>query len=248
MFGILGIILLLTSSGFSLAFAYEQIPITFSGKMNEVQFDGKWSFDTEWKQSSLNNYHFNDGNTLVILRTAHQDKYVYIFVDMINDEVIDGGGDRAAVCFDTSNDKTAVPNDDDYCFDAILGSGQGNTYGGDGNDFQQIPNHSDFVGLSAPSDVNDRYSGVSHPGYEFRIPTDLIGRSHVYGFYFEVFDKDTNKLYTYPENNSTMQNPASWGEIYSPDRSLPEFDLPMIMLLPLLGLVIIITKKLQLKI
>lgn len=248
MFGILGITSLLVLSGFSLASAYEQIPITFSGKMNEVQFDGKWSFDTEWKQSSLNNYHFNDGNTLVILRTAHQDKYVYVFVDMINDEVIDRGGDRAAVCFDTSNDKTTVPDDDDYCFDAILGSEQGNTYGGDGNDFKQIHNHPDFVGLSAPSDVNDRYSGVPHPGYEFRIPTDLIGRSYVYGFYFEVFDKNTNKLYTYPENNSTIQNPASWGEIYSPDKSLPEFDLPVIMLLSLLGLVIIITKKIRLKI
>lgn len=248
MFGILGIVLLLASSGFSLAFAYEQIPITFSGKMSEVQFDGKWSFDTEWKQSSLNNYHFNDGDTLVILRTAHQDKYVYVFIDMINDETIDKEGDRATVCFDTSYDKTVLPNNDDYCLDAVLSSEQGNTYQGDGNNFKQIPNHPDFVGLSTQSDMNDRYSGVPHPGYEFRIPTDLIGRSHIYGFYFEVFDKNTNKLYMYPENNSTKQNPASWGEIYSPDKSLPEFDLPMIMLLPLLGLVIIITKKLQLKI
>lgn len=229
----------------SIAAAYEQIPITLSGKMDQVQFDGKWSFETEWKPTSLNNYYFDNGNTNVVLRTAHQDKFVYVFIDMINDETIDTGEDSSSVCFDTDNDKNPIPDDNDYCFDAVLNSGLGNTYQGDGTSLKQIQNHPDYVGLSAESDENDRYSGVPHPGYEFRIPTDLIGRSSVYGFYFEVYDKTADKLYTYPEhNNSAMQNPSQWGEIYSPDKSLPEFGLPMLMLLPVLGLVVILTKKL----
>lgn len=214
--------------------------------MNQVQFDGKWSFETEWKSSSLNNYYFDNGNTLVILRTAHQDEYVYVFIDMINDEVIDKGEDRVTICFDTSNDKTQAPNDDDYCFNTVLDSGPGNIYQGDATNLKQIQNHPDYIGLSTSSDNNDRYSGVPHPGYEFRIPINLIGRSPVYGFYFEAYDKNTNKLYTYPESDSSlMQSPVSWGEIYSPDKSLPEFDLPVVMLLPLIGLVIIMTRKLR---
>src|SRR5574338_332715 len=105
MLSILGIILLLSLIGFSNAYAYDQIPITLSGKMNDVQLDGKWTFETEWKQSSLNNYSFDNGNTLVILRSAHQGNYVYILIDAITDEFINKGEDRAAVCFDTNNDK-----------------------------------------------------------------------------------------------------------------------------------------------
>lgn len=214
--------------------------------MSEVQFDGKWSFDTEWKQSSLNNYYFDDGNTLVILRTAHQGEYVYVFIDMISDEVTDEGEDRATICFDIGNDKSLVPDGNDYCFDAVLGSGLGHTYQGDTTNFKQIQNHPEYMGISISSDSSDRYSGVPHPGYEFRIPTDLIGRNSVYGFYFEVYDKNMNKLYMYPESDSSlMQDPGSWGEIYSPDKSLPEFDLPVIMLLPMIGLVIIMTRKLR---
>ena len=244
MLGILVVIMSFLLFGFSFALAYEQIPITFSGKMDQVQFDGKWSFDTEWKQSSLNDNYYDDRNVLVILRTAHQENYVYVFIDMINDEVIDRGTDKATICFDGGNEKNTTPNENDYCFEAVLESGMGHTYQGSSTSFKQIENHPDFVGLSSISDSNDRYSGIPHPGYEFRIPTDLIGRESVYGFYFEVYDGNTKKLYTYPQNQtSLMQTPAGWGEIYSPDKSLPEFDLPLLILLPVLGLVIVLTRN-----
>lgn len=232
---------------FSTVYAFDPIPITFSGTIDQVRFDGKWSFESEWKQSSLNNYYFDNGNVLVILRTAHQGDHVYVFIDMINDETLDRGEDRATVCFD-SNNKNVIPDSDDHCFTAILDSGIGATYRGDNSSLQQIQNHSDYVGLSSASDENDRYSGVPHPGYEFRIPTEVIGRNWIYGFYFEVYDKNTDRLYTYPQANLSMSNnPSMWGEIYSPDKSLPEFDLPALMLLPTLGIVIIITRQLYSK-
>jgi len=230
------------------AHAYEQIPITLSSTIDKVQLDGKWSFETEWKQTSLNNYYFDNGNTLIILRSAHHGDYVYVLIDAINDEIINKGEDQATICFDTHNDKTQTPNNDDYCFDAILGMGMGNTYRGNYADlnggFIEIPNHLEFVGLSTDSDKNDRYSGVQHPAYEFRIPTDVIGRNSVYGFYFEVYDGDTKKLYTYPENQtSMMKSPVSWGEIYSPDKSLPEFYLPFLVTISSFTFIIIVSRS-----
>lgn len=240
------LMLFLLSLGFSNVYAFDPVPITFSGTINQTKFDGRWSFETEWKQTSLNNNYFDNGNVLVILRTAHQENYVYVFIDMINDEIINKGSDRAVVCFDGGNEKKPSPDENDYCFETVLESGMGYTYRGDpsSTSFRQIDNHPEFVGLSSVSDENDRYSNVPHPGYEFRIPTNLIGRESVYGFYFEVYDDNAKKLYTYPQNQTSMMRiPASWGEIYSPDKSLPEFSIPLLMLLPIFGLIIFLTKN-----
>jgi hypothetical protein len=83
------------------------------------------------------------------------------------------------------------------------------------------------------SDVNDRYTPIPHPSYEFRIPTSLIGRESVYGFYFLVYDGNSQKTYTYPQNldpENFVSSPNQWGEIYSPDKSLPEFGIPLLSL------------------
>jgi hypothetical protein len=217
--------------------AYEPIPITVSGSMDKIVFDGKWSFELEWKASSLNTYSYNE--TQVVLRSAHQGDFVYIFLDAITDSYLDKL-DYAVICFDTKNDKTAIPNSDDYCFMMRLGqdvsSYNGNEMSSENNYFKKIPNPADFVGTSAISDENDRYTTIPHPSYEFRIPTDLIGRESVYGFYFLVYDEHLKKAYTYPENitlenSSTIPSPSVWGEIYSPDKSLPEFNLPVFSLL-----------------
>jgi len=96
--------------------------------------------------------------------------------------------------------------------------------------FTRIPNPDGFIAISTVSDINDRYTSIPHPSYEFRIPTDLIGRESVYGFYFLVYDDHSKKTYTYPQNldlNNFVSSPSQWGEIYSPDKSLPEFQLPL---------------------
>jgi hypothetical protein len=215
--------------------------------MDEVHLDGKWTFPTEWKQTSLNEYVYDDGKTVIILRSAHQGDFVYIFLDAITDYHIDKQLDSATICFDLNNDKTEHAGEDDYCFTTVLEGGMGVTYKGDPTiqNFTIIPNHDEFIGLSAISDDNDRYTLIPHPGYEFKIPTEIIGRNNVYGFYFSVYDNYSKKYYTYPQNltSAMFVSPALWGEIYSPDKSLPEFSLPTLSLLPALGLIIYLTKN-----
>jgi hypothetical protein len=203
--------------------------------MDKLVFDGKWTHEAEWKRSSLDTYHY-DNDTQIVLRSAHQGNSVYIFLDAISDHHPDTMTDHAIICFDTKNNKSQKADSDDYCFVAKL-EGQSLTYRGgstlDTTDFQNIPNHEEFIGIGAVSDINDRYTPIPHPSYEFRIPTNLIGRENVYGFYFMVYDDNLKKTYTYPQNlerENFVASPDQWGEIYSPDKSLPEFELPMISL------------------
>lgn len=244
-------LILLIFSGFSIVYAFESIPITVSGTLDKIIFDGKWTFEYEWKASSLNTYSY-DNDTQIILRSAHQGNFVYIFLDAITDYHLDELNDHAVICFDTKNDKTEIPNSNDYCFmtwldDKNISVYNGNETSSDDNYFKKIPNPVDFVGISAASDTNDRYTPIPHPSYEFRIPTDLIGRENVYGFYFLVYDGHMNKTYTYPQNLKSenfikVPSPSVWGEIYSPDKSLPEFSLPTISFALSIVLIVILSQ------
>ncbi|CDI06562.1 exported hypothetical protein [Candidatus Nitrosotenuis uzonensis] len=228
--------------------SFEAIPITYSGTMEDVHFDGKWSFETEWKQSSLNTYNYPDEHQAV-LRTAHQGDFVYMFIDMLTDFTLDKGKDKAVVCFDSNNDKTQFLDRDDYCIVAILDSNSTVFQGDLEQIFVEISRPEGLESISTVSDENDRYSSIPHPGYEFKIPTSLIGRSNEYGFYFAVYDENSQKLFTYPPNVTefTPQNPmvpvpAQWGTIYSPDKSLPEFHLPFLALLASVSVIILLSR------
>ena len=241
---------MILGSGISSAYAYEPIPITYSGTKDHVQFDGKWTFQYEWKESSLNTYSYEDGNKQVILRSAHQGNFVYILLDAVTDESINDGLDKAVVCFDTKNNKSIATDSDDFCFLSVLGNKTGIVYQGDANSgtknsFKEIPNPNGFIGVGGTSDNNDRYSGVPHTSYELKIPTDVIGRNNIYGFYFAVYDDNAKKYYTYPTEittNEMISSPSTWGEIYSPDKSLPEFYLPFLVTIPAFAFIIILSK------
>jgi hypothetical protein len=205
--------------------------------MDKIIFDGKWTHELEWKASSLDTYYYNE--TQVILRSAHQGDYIYIFLDPITDYQLDKINDYAIICFDTKNNKSTKADLDDYCFMTHLDGKDSFTYqGGHTSEatsfFDKIPNPEGFIGISTISDINDRYASIPHSSYEFRIPTSMIGRESVYGFYFLVYDAHSKKLYTYPQNlnpESFVSSPSQWGEIYSPDKSLPEFELPLFSLI-----------------
>jgi len=219
--------------------ADEPILITLSGGMNHVIFDGKWTFFTEWKPSSLNTLSYDDGTTIQ-LRTAHQDNFIYIFADVVTDWHFVKGSDTAMVCFDENDNKTVLPDADDYCFMATLGNNKSFAYQGGSplgfnGGFKKIPNPEGFIGIGGISDKNDRYSLVPHSGYEFRIPTSTVGRSSNYGFYFVMYDASSNKFYSYPQGiiidkPFQIPSPSLWGDLISPDQSLPEFPWPAIVL------------------
>jgi len=219
----------------SLVYA-QSIPITISNAMEKVIFDGKWTFPLEWKKSSYDSIRNN--STIHVLRSAHQDEFIYLMLDAIKDTSIDNGKDYAVVCFDTKNDQSAKPDDNDYCFKVILGSDKVETFQGsdESGAFKVVKNHIDLIGIGGTSDENDRYTKVPHGTYEFRIPIKLLQRTNLYGFYVEVFDFSNSITVTWPGNTnlnsniSNQESPDTWGIIYSPDKSLPEYDVPILVL------------------
>jgi len=233
------------------AAATNQILITISGVMNKVIFDGKWTNTTEWKESSLDTLSYDDG-TEIYLRTAHQDNFIYVLVDDVTGTHFSKGSDRAIICFDLNNNKTTIPNTRDYCFVNVLDGKksfvlQGGSSLALNSYFEKIDNPEGFIGKSTISDQNDRYSEIPHSSYEFRIPTQLVGRSDVYGFYLGVFDSHSNKVYSWPQDIISdpplkIPNPSKWGEIISPDKTLPEFHWSMFILFPAFLFVIFFTK------
>jgi len=229
----------------------EPVMITISNDRENIIFDGKWSNISEWKQSSLNELMFDNQNQ-IILRTAHQGDFIYVFIDAISDFHLDKGADKAIVCFDGNNDKTTLAGKDDFCFGVSLGNNNGFVLQGGSNialtnNFKKIPNPIGFIGVSSVSDQNDRYTQTPHSSYEFKIPIELFDRSDNYGFYITVYDKNSDRFYSWPNVNPEkplkIPSPAMWGDIISPDKSIPEFDWPVFLLLPSLLLVIYLTRK-----
>lgn len=225
-----------------------EIFITISSSMDEIIFDGKWSFFPEWKSSSLEII----GNDLVMIRAAHQDEFVYVFLDSLIDETYDKGSDKAMICFDTKNNKSVKPDMDDYCFVAVMGTSNGHVLQG-GSNFatngylQKINTPYETIMIGGVSDINDRYSKIPHMSYEFKIPTHLIDRSNEYGFYVQVYDASANEFQTWPENIKQeflkTPSPQTWGSLISIDNSLPEFPAPIILILILFSLIVLFTRK-----
>jgi len=243
------------SSEDTFASSTEPILITISPDMEKVIFDGKWTFFTEWKQSSLTKVFFDDKQ--IILRTAHFENFIYVFVDSINDYTLDKGMDKATICFDGQNNKSKIPDKNDYCFSSTLGHKQGIVFQGgsvsaiSGN-FQKISNPDGFIAISSISDENDRYTKTPHPSYEFKIPIDLIKRSNNYGFYLSVYDATSDTFYSFPketirENLLKIPSPSQWGDIVSPDKSLPELNLPIMVFTVLIFTIILVQSKVQIR-
>ena len=217
--------------------ASEPIMITVSGAMDKVIFDGKWTYYLEWKPTSLNTISYSDG-TLIQLRSAHQDNFIYILIDEVSKTKDNDNTDMAMICFDKNNSRSITPNENDYCFGVPFNDKNPFTLRGgspleETSHYTKIQNPDGLIGVSSISDENDRYSSVPHASYEFRIPTDVVGRSDDYGFYLRVYDAKENHVYSWPQEISTdslskIPTPNNWGEIISPDKSLPEFPWPVL--------------------
>ncbi|MDE1725781.1 MAG: hypothetical protein KGH89_00775 [Thaumarchaeota archaeon] len=247
------LMILIFMLGTSSAYADEPIMITLSTHMNNVVFDGKWSFTEEWKASSLNNFFYDDG-TEIELRSAHQDNFIYIMIDDLTDTNYQKRSDYAMICFDKNDAKPQESTSNDYCFVNVLNGTEsytlqgGSTLGFNGN-FKKITNFDGLVAIGNVSDKHDRYSLDPHSSYEFRIPLDKLGRLDHYGFYMAVFESHTGKIYTYPKDISSKNTfeippPKLWGDLISPDQSLPEFPWPLLILsVTISSLIVIIRLK-----
>lgn len=242
------VILLILTCSFPIVYA-QTIPITISSQMKNVIFDGKWSFLQEWKESSLTQIDEHDGP--IYIRSAHWQNYVYVMIDAVSITKFEKNSDRATVCFDKNDIKPIIANGSDYCFISVLDGSAfvlqgGSSFALDGN-FKKILSPKDFVAIGGVSDNNDRYTTAPHPTYEFKIPTELIGRSNHYGFYVSVYDTMKNNIYSWPSNIEndplTIPSPRTWGDLVSPDNSLPEFPFPEFALIASLFIILYITRS-----
>ena len=222
----------------------EPILITHSTGIHNVIFDGKWTNEIEWKYSSHNTFSYDDGMN-IHLRTAHYEDFIYVFVDPINDQTLDEQMDKATICFDGENNKNTVFDRNDFCFSVLLNQKQGILKQGSTN---EIIDNVEFIATSSVSDENDRYSKNTHSSYEFKIPIELFGRSDNYGFYLSVYDASLDKFYLWPknstgENTSEIPPPSKWGDIISPDKSLPEMNIPILIFTVMIFTIILIQSR-----
>ena len=226
---ILGIIVLcVTLLLIDTAYADEPIKVTISSTLHDVQFDGEWTFRSEWKESSYDNFRF-DNDEQIVLRTAHQDGFFYVMVNYLTDFTYHHIADRAIVCFD-GYDTSTIADESDWCYAVSSESGNGHTLQGGSpisqtSHFNLVKNHPDFVAHGGMSGENDPYVTAPHATYEFRIPIEQIGFQDEYGFFVQVFDG--NDVKTYPKEFSgkypqKIPSPTKWGKIFSPDRSISE--------------------------
>ena len=229
--GILGIITLCMASLLvGVAYADEPIKTVYSGSLHNVQFDGEWTFKSEWKVSSYDKFWY-DKVDAIILRTAYQDKFFYVFIDYLTDFTSCHIADRAIVCFDRYGTSSSA-DESDWCYAVSRGSGNGHTLQGGSpiyqtSHFNLVKNHPDFVAHGGTSGENDRYVAIPHAAYEFRIPIEQIGFQDEYGFFVQVYDG--NDVKTYPKEFSgkfpqKIPSPVKWGKIVSPDHSISNYD------------------------
>ena len=224
--------------------------ITKSEKISDVEFDGKWTTVTEWKHSSLTQLQYDDSKKIMV-KSAHSGDYIYVLIDFQNDYTLDNISDKSTICFDSKNNQSNIFDEDDYCFTVSLGQKQGNIFRGGGSfplnsHLEQIKNEN-YISVSSKSDINNRFSKNIHPVYEFKIPIELLGRSDNYGFFISVYEATSNTYYNWPmevnRENSKIPSPELWGNIISPDKSLPEFHIPLLIVISGLLAMIIFSRK-----
>ena len=228
--GILGIITLCMASLLAgVAYADEPIKTTYSDSLQNIQFDGVWTYGGEWKPTSFDKFWYD--KEAIVLRTGHHDKFFYVFIDYLTDFTYDHIADRAIVCFD-GHDTSSAADKSDWCYAVSRGSGNGHTLQGGSpiyqtSHFNLVKNHPDFVAHGGTSGENDRYVAIPHAAYEFRIPIEQIGFQDEYGFFVQVYDG--NDVKTYPKEFSgkfpqKIPSPVKWGKIVSPDHSISKYD------------------------
>ena len=233
------------------AYADDELWISITNTQDNIIFDGKWSFTEEWKHSSLTQVETENGNFMI--RYSHDRENIYVLLDVLSDKKKSHISDKAIICFDTKNDKGEIPKSDDYCFVSSIGSTnpvtlQGGTDFKNTGHFKQIKNHDGLIAIGAMSDENDRYSKIPHATYEYKIPLEIISKSDVYGFYILIYDNDKKEFVTWPieqvgEKHPHIASPDHWGTLVSPDKSIPEFEFPMLILVIFSAIMIGITLK-----
>ncbi|TLX66012.1 MAG: hypothetical protein E6L02_06460 [Thaumarchaeota archaeon] len=177
----------------------------------------------EWKRTS-----YNEAAGGLVIRTGHDYNNLYVLLDFIPQHKFSKYSDYGIICMVANPSKERYPQKDDYCFLITLGS----------------KNPITLQGGSSLGENNP------HTSYEFKIPIEIVGRSDKYGFYAAVYDINANRVYSWPEittekNFPDIPSSTNWGELISPDKSLPEFQWPLLVLVSAIFTIIYLTRRKQ---
>lgn len=225
----------------------DQTVTTLRDDGNATVWDGKWSFLQEWKRTS---YTDADG---MALRIGHDYNYLYVLLDAVPQTSFVKNTDYGIVCITANLTSKNFATKDDHCFMLPLETRNAITLQGGSplsitNHYTRVQNDPQLITASGISDTNDRYSNSPHPTYEFRIPIKLIGRSDMYHFYAATYDTTNNHMTTWPKNIDitkfpNIPSPSQWGDLISPDKSIPEFPWPMLALILSFVSILVINNK-----
>lgn len=240
-------LLVLLFIGHTINASDNQIFTTVRAGSDNIVWDGKWTFLQEWKTTSLNQY--DD----LIVRTGHDYNNLYVLLDYNSPTKLTKNSDSGIICINANITGEQNLNENDQCFIITLGSNHPITLKGGSelasNDYlEKVPSDPDLIAVGGISDFNDRYSNIPHMSYEFKIPIKVIGKTDSYRFFAGVYDSADNKFYSWPNNHAANiwpYVPASenWGELVSPDKSLPEFPIPVIGMIISFSILIYLTRK-----
>jgi len=215
--------------------------------MKEVLFDGKWSFDREWKPTSLTLISTDSGP--IYIRSAHWENDIYVLVDVLAD-FTPTSEDFVVLCIYPEFNTNSTNFPESFCFTTFLNSESFSVlkWNDDAKSFVETHYHDNLIALGKTSDENDRYDKKPHPTYEFKIPLDPIGRYDSYGFFVGVYDSEKSTSFSSQEDleldlTVELPSPDSWGEIFSPDKSLPEYPIPILVLGATVMAVILLSLK-----
>jgi hypothetical protein len=194
-----------------------------------VRIDGKWSSKMEWNDASETKIVRN--GVTAYLKMKQDDRFVYILTDFISDEGLDKRGDWAVVCFDTKNDDSMMPLQDDYCFYLATRAGdvRSGIMQGNGKSWT-IMLEAKIIDRFADMDssrFNDPYeSEREHVISEFRISKESYGLEEKMGFYVYLNDGYHNNFVEWPMDAGGKQfginartvkdvlvSPDKWGRI-----------------------------------
>ena len=91
------LILLSTNPAFG-----QELPIVFTTNLDDVVFDGIWSYETEWKPGSVTKVKTENSN--FVIKYAHDYENLLIFISVLSDSTPSKISDKAIICIDSKND------------------------------------------------------------------------------------------------------------------------------------------------
>lgn len=212
---------------------------------NTVIVDGKWSSPQEWEDATQITYYYANNKEIkdFIIHLKHDSRNIYLLLDVVADRYTkDSNGDirMARIVFDSLNDKTEKPHNDDYYFSTFpsvytekpeqaisyLYIYNGNGTGWD-NIYDEYERKGNRLGVESAISYDTTYNPYSkffHTIYEFAIPLKIFGNNSQLGFGAYAVNWGNSQplqLNFSLTENSNSGDPSTWANIQFKSKYAP---------------------------